>query len=487
VGAGLSWICCCDLLMKMTRDWPDAVFGDWFGGLAGAGRTMTAPDFHERVLQGSQTATVVIDGAGIVQYASHAVDDVIGYLPEELVGHAMFEFMHPDDIEDTLAAFENIVGDTTRWPPSLMRVIGKSGVEVPVEVIGHGMFDDPVIEGAIYSIHRMDETMLLHRILEALATSQSLSSVLRLVTAMVEVPPLHIEVAVLHDLDDEGHFRAHASGIASDAMLAALDLPDPDLPWNALVLDGDGVDRTIVGLTLVPDLPPSVRDALVAEGYLECWVTSLMVDGRIVGALVTLSRQRTLPGRTVRMRMYRARDVSELAFIRRDHEEQLRHAAMHDRLTKIANRARFIDALEHGVGQQVGPLTGVLFLDLDGFKPLNDGYGHAFGDAVLVEVARRIDASVRTNELAARLGGDEFAVLIEGLRDAGDASALAERLCVALSEPMTINDVTASVSVSIGVAVGPSGQDRAVLLAAADQAMYEAKRAGKGTVRLAAL
>jgi diguanylate cyclase (GGDEF)-like protein/PAS domain S-box-containing protein len=448
---------------------------------------MTAPDFHERVLQGSQTATVVIDGAGVVQFASDAVNEVIGYAPSDLVGHPMFEFMHPDDLEDTIAAFENIVGDSARWPPALMRIIGKSGTDVPVEVIGHGMFDDPVIQGAVYSIHRMDETMLLHRILEALATGQPLGAVLRLVTEMVEVPPLDIEVAVLYDPDEEGGFLSRAAHSASDAMNKAFDLADADLPWNALLANTSEVDRDTVGLTLVPELPPSVRTMLVDEGYLECWVTALVVDGRVVGALVTLSRSPTLPGRTVRMRMLRARDVSELAFVRMDYEDQLRHAAMHDRLTNIANRARFLDALEHGIGQTVGPLTGVLFLDLDGFKPLNDQYGHAFGDAVLVHVAQRIDASVRANELAARLGGDEFAVLIEGLRDPEDARTLAERLCDSLNEPIDVDGTVAQVSVSIGVAVGPSSADRTVLLAAADQAMYDAKRAGKAGVRLTQL
>jgi len=442
---------------------------------------MTSPNFYERVVQEAQTATVVIDRQGIVRFASHAVEDAIGYAPADLVGHPMFEFMHPDDLEETVAAFENLVGDSERWPPALMRIIGKDGADVPVEVIGHGMFEDPVIQGAIYTIHRMDETMLLHRILETLATGQPLGSVLRLVTEMVAVPPLHIDVAVLYDIDEDGTFRSRASHATSEAMAKALDTPDPSLPWNTLATHPEHFDRNAVDLTLVPDLPVSVRDMLIDEGYLECWVTSLVTESSLVGALVTLSRSRTLPGRTVRMRMYRARDVSELAFVRKDYEDQLRYAAMHDRLTNIANRARFLDALERGIGQQVGPLAGVLFLDLDGFKPLNDQHGHAFGDAVLVEVARRIDASVRTNELAARLGGDEFAVLIEGLRDADDAHALGERLAEAIGQPMTIDGITASVSASIGVAVGPATEDRTVLLAAADQAMYEAKRAGTST------
>src|SRR5207237_7768633 len=112
------------------------------------------------------------------------------------------------------------------------------------------------------------ETMLLHRILEALATGQPLGAVLRLVTQMVEVPPLHIEVAVLYDPDEDGGFTSQSSQSASPAMVDALARTDPDLPWNQL-LAAESIDRDLVGLTMVPDLPASVRASLDAEGYLE--------------------------------------------------------------------------------------------------------------------------------------------------------------------------------------------------------------------------
>jgi diguanylate cyclase (GGDEF)-like protein len=255
------------------------------------------------------------------------------------------------------------------------------------------------------------------------------------------------------------------------------------LPWITAVADGALGARVQATVSLVPDLPPEVGAPLAAAGYLECWATPIVVNNRVTGALAAASRATTLPGTTMRQRLRRARDVSELAFIRRDYEDQLRHAAMHDRLTNIPNRARSFDALEHGVGQRGGPLTGVLYLDLDGFKPLNDTYGHAFGDDVLVEVANRINGALRPHDLAARLGGDEFAVLLEGLTDHEEADAIAERLCAVVAAPMDIAGVRASVGVSIGAAIGPTEGDRATLLNAADQAMYEAKRAGKGAVR----
>lgn len=448
--------------------------------------------FHERVLHAAQAATVVVDRAGDVRFVSRAALELFDFDEADLVGHNMAEFLHPDDVAEMVEAFVSVEGDSTRWPPALLRLVAKDGSVIPVEVAGHGCFDDPEIDGVVYSVHRMDETVLLHRLLEALTTGEPLGEVLRVVTAMVDVPPLEVETVVLYDLDDEGAARSFASSGAAPVLLDALRAADDGLPWVRVLADqrsGIGPDEgDEVVLTLVPDLPGGLGAALDAAGYLECWTAPLRVgSGRIAGVIVTVSRQTTLPGATIRQRLRRARDVCDLAFLRHDYEDQLRHAALHDRLTNIPNRARFFDALEHGVGQRVGPRTGVLYLDLDGFKPLNDQYGHAFGDEVLVVVAQRIHEALRPHDLVARLGGDEFGVLLEGLEDEAEATQIADRLVATVGEPMNVQDRTVTVGASVGVAVGPVEGERAQLLNAADQAMYEAKRAGKGTVRAATI
>lgn len=175
------------------------------------------------------------------------------------------------------------------------------------------------------------------------------------------------------------------------------------------------------------------------------------------------------------------RDVSE----RKAFERQLEHQAFHDAVTGLANRALFRDRVEHALARQQRddrPIA-VLFLDIDDFKTINDSLGHAAGDVLLTEVGGRVKGCLRAADTAARLGGDEFAMLLE---DAGYARAaeVAERVMVALEEPMHVDGKDVFVRASMGIAIGDMDR-RGVkgaeeLLRNADVAMYTAKSQGKG-------
>ncbi len=161
-----------------------------------------------------------------------------------------------------------------------------------------------------------------------------------------------------------------------------------------------------------------------------------------------------------------------------DSEVALRRQATTDALTGLANRAAFFDCVDLDL-QDPDPSRrpALLFLDLDGFKAVNDNLGHAAGDDLLVAVARRLASCVRDGDVVARLGGDEFAVL---LRAAGavDAERVAERLRLALTEPVSLGGRAVDARASIGGAVAEPGDTVAVLLHRADTAMYDAKRQG---------
>jgi len=165
-------------------------------------------------------------------------------------------------------------------------------------------------------------------------------------------------------------------------------------------------------------------------------------------------------------------------------EERMRHEAVHDPLTGLANRTLLRDRLEHALARsqrEEERSTGVLFLDLDNFKQVNDAYGHAAGDVVLVELGRRLRAAVRPADTVARLGGDEFVVVCEEV-DAEDVLALGQRLLAAVSEPLAVAGIEYELTASIGIALGRTDPD--TLLGDADAAVYQAKAAGRGRAEL---
>jgi diguanylate cyclase (GGDEF)-like protein/PAS domain S-box-containing protein len=193
--------------------------------------------------------------------------------------------------------------------------------------------------------------------------------------------------------------------------------------------------------------------------YMELTTSNLLQDENVGGIVVNL------------------RDVTD----RRKLEEELRHQAFHDPLTSLANRALFQDRTGHALARanrQSEPVA-VLFLDIDDFKMVNDSLGHAAGDELLCEVARRIVFCIRPSDTAARFGGDEFAVLLEDT-PLDEAERIADRVLHAMGQPVTVLEREMYISASIGIAVAGAGPaDPVELLRDADVAMYAAKSAGK--------
>lgn len=178
------------------------------------------------------------------------------------------------------------------------------------------------------------------------------------------------------------------------------------------------------------------------------------------------------------------RDITERKLL----EQQLRHQALHDPLTRLANRTRFSDRLEHALvrATRTGNAVAVLFMDLDNFKGVNDSLGHAAGDHLLTQVAERVQACIRPGDTVARLGGDEFAVLLEEVPSQDVAISVTERIMDGLRTSFRLEDKDLLVRASIGIAIsGPGGAgDPESLLRNADVAMYVAKSQGKACYRI---
>jgi len=170
------------------------------------------------------------------------------------------------------------------------------------------------------------------------------------------------------------------------------------------------------------------------------------------------------------------------AIERKRTELRLNHLATYDSLTQIPNRNYFVQYLDKAVSRarRSGSMLGLVFLDLDRFKGVNDTLGHHFGDKLLVAASERIARSVRDGDVIARMGGDEFAVLLENVSDIQAAEAVARKLTSTLSEPYLLDGRTVNATVSIGITIYPNDRgDPATLVKNADIAMYQAKNAGR--------
>lgn len=163
-------------------------------------------------------------------------------------------------------------------------------------------------------------------------------------------------------------------------------------------------------------------------------------------------------------------------------KDKVRQEANTDALTGLANRRALVSALDDVMGGRFGRKSeaSLMFLDLDGFKPINDTYGHDVGDEVLKEVAKRLETCVRDNDVICRLGGDEFVLMFNGLTDRKALEDRAEKVLNRVNEPYWVNDSRVTMGVSIGISIGPAdGKTGEDLLTAADEAMYAAKKTGK--------
>jgi diguanylate cyclase (GGDEF)-like protein/PAS domain S-box-containing protein len=201
-------------------------------------------------------------------------------------------------------------------------------------------------------------------------------------------------------------------------------------------------------------------------------------DGRIIEVSVT-SHRLEFQGRTAMLSSIQ--DVTE----RNGLERELRHRAFHDALTELANRSLFANRLEHALARQPrdGGSIGVIVLDLDGFKTVNDSLGHSVGDRLLFAVGERLLGAVRAGDTVARLGGDEFAILLEDEPTIDQVAEHASRVVSCLARPFELAGKSLVVTASAGVTLNRPGDGPDELIRNADMAMYLAKHDGKACVR----
>jgi diguanylate cyclase (GGDEF)-like protein len=196
-------------------------------------------------------------------------------------------------------------------------------------------------------------------------------------------------------------------------------------------------------------------------------------DGRVIWAILTLSVVRDGSGRPLHS-IAQIQDITE----RKRFEASLHHQARHDALTGLPNRVAFLERLDQALAAPGAGAVSLIFLDLDGFKQINDTLGHHAGDQVLAEVGRRLAKAVRAGDAVARFGGDEFTILLAGVGGRRQATRAAARIVAHLEAPIALGDRRIGLGVSVGIAVAKPGTSRTdTLLREADAALYRAKGA----------
>jgi diguanylate cyclase (GGDEF)-like protein len=258
-----------------------------------------------------------------------------------------------------------------------------------------------------------------------------------------------------------------------------------DYPATREVLQ---TQRPIIIDATDPASDPAEARYLGSIGQQSMAMVPLIAAGRSVGLIeVTSTRKDAFDDRAVQLAVMLAGEAAMALENARLYDE-IRHQALHDGLTGLANRALFRDRVEHAVerSRRTGQRVAVLFVDMDDFKALNDTHGHARGDEVLAIAAGRVREALRPSDTAARHGGDEFAILIEDVADEADALAVATRLAEALRAPIQLGDTAVRIAASIGVALGGGGTNDVAddLLRNADVAMYAAKHGSRGGAEL---
>ncbi len=265
-----------------------------------------------------------------------------------------------------------------------------------------------------------------------------------------------------------GNENSRRLSVLFDAAVRAQTLSDTRQVLDALIDDAKRLLR--MSQVAVRSTPPIAHEigAALQDGARDRW---LVAPARHRARSTQAADQQALEALVA---------VSSDAFARLRLTDDMTHLARHDLLTDLPNRGLLVDRVEHALqlSRRRGTQIALLFVDLDGFKPVNDRFGHAAGDAVLVDFAQRLTNCVRQSDTVARLGGDEFAILLEDVRPA-EVDGACHRILTALSSGAHVSGHTLTLSASVGVAFGEPLDTSESLLRNADLAMYEAKARGK--------
>ena len=412
---------------------------------------------HRKLVQQSADVIMIVDGVGVVHYATPSATTVLGRSYDG-DGSTIFDSVHPDDLPSVESAFAAAIGGRDLATMFEFRVRHAHGGYRHVEVSASNRLDDLAIQGVVINLRDVTDR---RRVAEQQAAVAALGQWALSGTALPELLDAAAAlVARTLDLPLCGVFELLPG--AEDLRLVA------GVGWASGAV---GVITTPTGVRGLSEyelawMPPvTVGDLDSGTRFLAANV--LLEQGALSGVSVAIeghaSPYGVLSAFSPVRRTFSQPDVNFLLAVanvaaavveRRRAEEEVRHQALHDGLTGLPNRTLLADRLEQALtaADRDGSNVGLLLLDLDGFKDVNDSLGHHAGDLLLRQVAERLCAALRGSDTVARLGGDEFAVCLPDLHSSVEASAVASKLLACLEQPFDLAEMAVSLSASIGVA-----------------------------------
>ncbi len=377
-----------------------------------------------------------------------AVTGILGWRPEELIGRGSLDLIHPEDQTRGIEHWMEMLGTPGSQRRLRLRHRHADGGWVWLEMTNTNRLDDPVDPHVDTEAVDISDEMAAH---EAVRAREQL---LHRIAETMPLGLMHVDGdrRVVYANERLEQILGAASGTTVDTQLGHVIAADRDALECALTdVLGAGHDADLEVRMRLPGSSGERRARLRLGALVDD-------EGGSLGAIICVD------------------DVTERA---RLHAE-LKRRAEFDVLTTCSSRSSIMAALEEALAK--GPVA-VVFLDLDGFKAINDTHGHAIGDAVLEVVGRRLRNVIRAHDLVGRLGGDEFLVVCSEVGEPSSVMTWTERLAARVSEPIGIGALTVSIRASIGVALSGESTSAERLVADADVAMYQAKRTSSGPRR----
>ena len=441
-------------------------------------------------------ALVAPDGGWL--RVNDALCQIVGYSQDEFVKLTFQDITHPDDLDSDLYLLRQLIDDEIDRYQLEKRYITKSGNTIWIQlVVTKQMSPQGELEYFVSIIKDIQERKEaeaslteLRKDLEnrvetrtrdlRLANEMLSSSMAQQLQSEQELRKREAELQMVLQNANDAYVCIDHNGVIRDWNQQA----EQTFGWSSQEAIGRRLDEMIIPVTMREAHRAGLRHYL-ATGELNVLnrrveLTAVRRDGTPLPVEVRVSPL-SIDGKTIFSAFLH--DITE----RKQVEAIREHEATHDPLTGLLNRRGMFDLLSQAIARvkRTRASLALLFIDLDGFKQINDTHGHEAGDAVLREVAARLQASVRQTDTAARLGGDEFTVILENIKHGiPDANMLAQKILETLQHPIQLDSVTATISASIGISMHHPDDERSAdqLVNAADSAMYTAKHAGKNQV-----